>query len=327
MRPTPSDVHINTPLTNVSIAYIQEDRNFVATQVFPNIPVEHQSDSYYIFDKAEFNRDDMKERAPGTESQGTGMTLSNDSYKAKVWAVHQDIADQTRKNMDTVLQGDRGATRLITQKALIRREKLFVQNHMSTGKWATDLAGVASGETLGTSFRQWNDAASKPIEDIDYASLAISESTGFRPNTMVLTPRVRAALKNHPEIIDRVKYTQNTTVDKMTDSQFASLFGVDRFLVMYGIENTAKEGQANVSGFIGGKSILLCYVAPSPGLMEPSAGYTFTWNYTGAAGPDSNVISRFRMEHLKSDRIEIEMAFDQKRTGSDLGVFMSTVIA
>lgn len=311
----------------MSIAYFQQQSNFVAASVFPIIPVEHQSDSYYVFDKGEFNRDDMKERAPGTESQGVGMALSSDSYKAKVWAVHHDIPDQTRANMDSVLQGDRAAVNLVSMKGLLRREKLFIENHMATSKWGKDIAGVASGETLGTSVRQWNDAVSKPIDDIDWATLYIQESTGFKPNTMVMSPRVRVALKNHPQIIDRVKYTQNTTIDKVTDTQLAALFGVDRFLVMYGIENTAKEGQTNVSAFVGGKNLLLCYVAPQPGLMEPSAGYTFSWNYSGEAGVDSNVISRFRMPHLKSDRIELEMSFDQKRTGTDLGLFFSTIVA
>jgi hypothetical protein len=77
MNPTAGDVHVNTPLTNISIAYIQDAANFVAARVFPNIPVAKQSDRYYTYDRGEFNRDEMEERAPGTESAGGSYTLDN----------------------------------------------------------------------------------------------------------------------------------------------------------------------------------------------------------------------------------------------------------
>ena len=53
--------------------------------------------------------------------------------------------------------------------------------------------------------------------------------------------------------------------------------------------------------------------------MHPAAGYTFAWGgYTGA-GPDGQRVSRFRMDHLRSDRIEMEMSYDQKQISTVLG--------
>ena len=37
--------------------------------------------------------------------------------------------------------------------------------------------------------------------------------------------------------------------------------------------------------------------------------------------------SQFRMEHLKSQRVEAEVAFDNKVVAADLGVFMATAVA
>ena len=56
---------------------MQEAGNFVADQVFPNIPVSMQSDRYYTYDRGYFNRDEMQERAPGTESAGSGYEVDN----------------------------------------------------------------------------------------------------------------------------------------------------------------------------------------------------------------------------------------------------------
>ncbi|MFN9111239.1 MAG: hypothetical protein ACK5XN_14350, partial [Bacteroidota bacterium] len=77
MTPTPGDVHVNAPLTNISIAFLQNAANFVATRVFPNIPVQKQSDRYYVYERGDFNRDEMQLRAPATASAGGGYTLDN----------------------------------------------------------------------------------------------------------------------------------------------------------------------------------------------------------------------------------------------------------
>ena len=135
-------------------------------------------------------------------------------------------------------------------------------------------------------------------------------------------------MKNHPDIVDRVKYGQTPGAPaRVTVEAIAALMELDRILIMRSIENTAVEGAANSHSFIGGKNALLCYVTQSPGLMTPSAGYTFSWNGLLGAAATGQRISKFRMEHLKSDRVEIEMAFDHKVVSPDLGYFFSGVVA
>jgi len=67
-QPTARDVHVNAPLTNISIAFLQSQDSFVASRVFPSIPVMKQSDRYYTYDRGDFNRDEMQLRAPGPRS-------------------------------------------------------------------------------------------------------------------------------------------------------------------------------------------------------------------------------------------------------------------
>src|SRR3990167_9444422 len=137
-QPTAGDSHIDAPLTNVSIAYMQEQGNFIATRVFPWVPVARQSDKYYIFDKNAWLRDQVQLRPPGTEAAGSGYTLSNTTYYADVWALRKDIDDQTRANSDAPLDPDRNATNWLTLQMLIRREQEFATSAFATGKWGTD---------------------------------------------------------------------------------------------------------------------------------------------------------------------------------------------
>lgn len=326
--PTPSDVHVNQPLTNISIAYLQDDSNFVASKVFPNIPVSKQADRYYTYDRGEFNRDEMELRAPGTESAGGSYTVDNTpTYYANTYAFHKDVPDQVRANADSVLNMDRDATVYVTKKALIRREKIWATNYFATSKWGADIEGVSASPT-GTQVLQWNDASSTPIENVQAQSTAILQSTGFEPNTLVLGKPVYDALKNHPDVVDRIKYGQTAGGPAKTTLQaLAEIMDLDRILVMKAIENTAAKGATNVHAFIGGKSALLCYSAPAPGLLVPSAGYTFSWTGLLGSGAEGNRVSKFRMEHLKSDRIEIEMSVDLKLIGADLGRFFYTIVA
>jgi hypothetical protein len=76
-QPTRSDVHVNRPLTSISTAYIQDAKDFVASEMFPVVPVEKQSDRYFTYTKADWFRDEMKIRAPGTESAGSGFNVDN----------------------------------------------------------------------------------------------------------------------------------------------------------------------------------------------------------------------------------------------------------
>lgn len=330
MQPTPGDVHVNQPLTNLSVAFLQEQKNFVADTVFPNVPVEKQSDRFYTYDRGFFNRDEMQQRAPGTESAGSGYTVDNTpTYYAPVYAFHHDVPDQRRANSDSMLQPDREATELVTLKGLIKREKLWVSKYFAASIWTNDYAGVAAAPGANQTL-QWSDAASTPIEDVRAAMSTVLESTGFEPNKLVLGKRVFDKLIDHPDIVDRLKYGQTNGGNApalANEEILAQIFGVDQVVIMKAIENTAAEGATNAHSFIGGKKALLAYAAPAPGLMVPTAGYTFSWTgYLGAQAMGQR-ISRFRMEPLKSDRIEIEMAFDQKLISADLGFFWNTIVA
>lgn len=318
-QPTPSDVHVNGPLTNISIAYMQRADMFVADRVFPNIPVPKQSDLYFTYDRGMFFRSEMKKRAPGTESAGVDYTVSNDNYYADVYALHHDVPDQRRANADNPLQPDREATELLMQQALIFREKEWAENYFAAGKWSND----PTPTTL------WDAASgSDPLADIELGMSTIGESTGFEPNKCVLSRPVWGVIKNHADIVDRIKYGQTGPgAAKVSMEAFAQLIEIDDVMVSRAIQNTAAEGAANAHSYIAGKHCLLVYAAPSPGLMAPSGGYTFSWSGYSGAGPAGQRISRMRADLLKSDRIELEMAFVQKLVAADLGYLLESVMA
>jgi hypothetical protein len=323
-QPTISSVHIDAILTNISVAYMQQANNFVATRVFPLVPVDKQSNKFFKYTKNDWFRDEAQVRADATESAGGGYNLSTDSYSADVWAFHKDVGDQTRANADAPINLDREAAEFVTSRILLRQEIDWQSTFFTTSVWGQDYTGVA-GTPSTNEFKQWSDYTnSDPIEDIEGGKEKILSTTGFEPNTLVLGYQAFRKLKNHPDLVDRIKYTTSNVI---TEETMARLFGVDRVMVTKSVKATNNEGASEAYSFVHGKAAMLCYSAPTPGLLQPSAGYTFGW--TGVSGGIGATIgtSRFRMESLKSDRIEGEAAWDHKVVAADLGVFFATCVA
>lgn len=317
-QPTSSDVHVDAILTNISTAYIQNQSNFIANQVFKSLPVEKQSDKFYVYTKGDWFRDEAELRAPASPSAGSGYNLSTSNYSCDVYAFHKDVDDQTRANADAPLSPDRDATEFITQRMLLRREIQWTSDFFTTSVWGTDVVG-------GTDFTAWSTyASSDPIEDVETGKATILTSTGMMPNTLVMGYNVFRKLRNHPDIIDRIKYTSSNTVDTAT---IARLLGVERILVSRAVKNTANEGASVSMANVAGNNAMLCYVAPSAGVLTPTAGYSFEWRGVSDGLGQSVGVSRFRMPELRADRIESQMAWDNKVVGSDLGYFFSAAVA
>ena len=244
---TSPSVHIDQPLSNLTLAYVQEQSTFIADKVFPTVGVQRQSDKYYIYDRANMNRSgDVKKLAPRTEVNRIGMAISNSSYFADVYGLGMDFDEQTLANEDAMLEIRSAGAETLTNRLLIHREKAFADTFFKTGVWTTEVSGAASG--AGTPV-YWNDYTnSTPISDVTTGARGMQlVSGGFKPNTMVVGKEVRDILVNHPDILARLN--GGSTINNpalITDGKLAEIFGMENFLVMEAVENTAAEG--TVSG-------------------------------------------------------------------------------
>lgn len=325
-QPTRSQVHVNRPLTQISIAYIQRAQDFIADKLFPIVPVMKQSDRYFVYTKDWWFRKQAEKRAPASESAGGGFKVDNTpTYFANVWAWHTDVDDQTRANADEPIDLDRDATLFVTQMLLLRREVEFVNAYFSLGIWqgykpggvATDFAPNVNGQGY------WDSSTSNPMQDVDAVKRFIKSQTGFLPNALSVCDNVFFALRNNPAVLDRIKYTQRGIV---SEELLAALMGVEKFLVASAVLNSAQEGQPANMNFLVSNLALLVYANPAPSILQPSAGYIFSWQGLFGAGAQGNRIKVFRMEHLEADRVEGEMAFDMHQVGLDLGALFKNIL-
>ena len=322
---TPSAVHIDQPLSNLTLAYVQEQTNFVADKVFPVVGVQRQSDKYYIYDRANMNRSgDVKKLAPRTEVNRIGMAISNAAYYADVYGIGMDFDEQTIANEDAMLEVRAAGAQTLINRVLIEREEQFASSFFSAGVWTTDV----------TPSNLWSDYTnSTPISDVTAGRRTMQlKSGGFKPNTMVIGKEVRDVLINHPDILARLNGGATVTNTALiTDAKLAEIFEVENLYVMEAVKNGAVEGLAESNAFIGGKNCLLVHTPSSAGLMTPAAGLTFAWNNIPSVNNLGITVESFSDDALKrqqvAEHIQVKMAYDMKVVGADLGYFFEDVVA
>jgi hypothetical protein len=314
-QPDVGDVHVNALLTNISIAHYNQPNDYIADKIFPIIYHSKQSDIVPKYDRGHFFADEGAGmlRAPGSKAVRTGFTVNvTDTFRALNYAIGFGIPDELRANQDSPFDMDRDGTMLVNEISMIRRERAISADFMKTTVWGTDT----------TVSPKWSDVTSDPISDIDAAKRVIKQATGFEANKLVMGRIVWDRLRNHPDILDRIK--GGSTVGNpaiVNRTLVASLFEVEEILVANAIYRDSAEGAAVTLLPVFDDDALLLHVPSRASLLTPAAGYTFVWESMVAGRGSPQYMTKYREGAEKQDVIECHQWFDQKLTEALAGVF------
>lgn len=304
MNPTLSQVHINAAMGKVSVAY--RNPSYIAEQIFPVVPVNKQSDEYFVFDKASWFRNEAGPRAPATRGPQVEYSVSSSTYSCRPIAATKPVPDEVVANADSPLRPLREATEFATDKVLLYLEYDLASSIFADSVWT----GSAEPSTT------WDSALSDPVSDIEAGKETLVTQIGREPNVMVIGREVLTDLKRHPDLLELFKYTQSGL---LTVPQIAQVFDIPKVLVGTGIYTSSVEGATATYSYIWGKYCLLAWVPPNPGLMVPAAGYTFTWK--------NRTVESFRREEEKATAVRCEMNYGIEITSADAGYLLKSVVA
>jgi len=311
--PTVNDVQLVNPvLTNLLIAYIQGDDRFIAAQMFPNVRVDKDSGTYGIFTKKYWFVDGLEERAAGSSFYRSGYGITSATYTTLQWGLEHLIPDEVKANSQIPMDLTQAGLEWLAQQSNIRKERAFAADFFATGTWGTD----------NTSATDWDDyASSDPVGDVRTAKRTINQATGKRANYIGMGEIVADSLYNHPDLLDRIKYTETATAASVQGA-LAAVFGLDRVLVSEAVYNSANTGAAVSMTAIIDDDALVAHVDPAAGLASATAGKTFVWPGGGAEGS----VVQYREAQTKSDVLQHSEQWDQKATATDVGYFFSDIV-
>lgn len=296
-NPTGSgNVHVDQILTNISVGW--PNNGLVGDALMPSVPVKKQSDKYYVFGRENWLPEDDN-RAPGTiANEISGVALSTDTYYAREHALQIPVTDEERDNVDSPLAPDRDATELVTSKIMLGREVAIKTLVTTTANYGSGLSTTLAGAA------QWNSAnyaTSDPISDLRTGKSAVHARIFLEPNTLVVPYQVMAALEDHPDFLERIKYSERAI---FSGELLGAVLGFSKVVVPGVGYNSANPGATPSLGYLWGKDVVMAWVPPRPGLKIPAFGYEFTWG--------TQYVDRWREEPRKSDLIRATRRYDLK---------------
>ena len=252
-------------LTTVAQGY--QNAEMVAPYLFPVVPVEQRGGKIIQFSREDF-RLYSTARAPGAATKRVQFGYAGSAYALSDYSLEGTVPFELMQEANAVPGIDLG--RIAVQKT---QNIIQLGNEAAAATLATTAASyqAANKVTLsGTS--QWSDysGTSNPSKDIQTAVDAVRAAVGKRPNTVVLGPKVWSALKQHPAIIDRIKYTGR---DSVTLEMLATLWDVRRVVVGDALYEDASGALQDVWG----KFVVVAYteIGSMADAGLPSYGYTY----------------------------------------------------
>lgn len=297
----PQAVHQDVILTQISVGYSNAD--FVGDALAPVVNVSKQSDKYWVQNRREgwSAFDDL--RGPGSRANELPpMVRSQDTYFAQEHALVGFVHDEETDNEDAPLDAMSDETIRVTDSIQMGREQAMAS-------MATTAANYNASHTVtlaGTD--QWSDYAnSDPKDDVKTGREVVFAAIQKVPNVAIMGRQVYTQLEDHPDIIERIKYTQRGIP---TADIIAEWLGVGRLIVASGMKDTANVGaSAPTLSFIWGKDVVLAYVPPTAGRKTAAFMYEFNWRY-----PDGRVqrVERWYDIDHKSTKIRVSRRYDLK---------------
>lgn len=257
---------IDPVLTTVAQGY--KNTELVGGTLFPTVSVGQRGGKIIAFGKEAFMQYDTA-RAPGTAVKRIQIGYGSQTYAIVDHALSALVPRELQEEAQAVPGVNLAAASIRTVQDTLALRLEIEQAVIATT--AATYSATNKVTLAGTS--QWSDlttGVSDPIANIETAKEAIRTAVGRMPNTVVMGPLVMKSLRQHPKIIDRVKYTGR---DVPTPELLASLFGVQRVVVGESITAT----DAGVTSDVWGKFVVVAYTEMA-GISEmgrPTFGYTY----------------------------------------------------
>lgn len=256
---------IDPILTEVAQGY--KNAAMVGDALFPVVNVMQRGGKILSFGKEDFALY-ATARAPGSNTKRVQFGFASGNYALDQHALEAVAPWELQQDASTVAQVNlaSAALRKVQNIIALRLEKARADIATTAASYA------ASNKTTLAGVNQWSDytGTSKPSADIETAKEAIRSQVGMYPNTVVLSAQVMGKLRQHPAIVDRIKYTGRDTA---TPELLAALWGVERVLVGGAVYSDAAGAMADVWG----KFVVVAYTQPASAadLGAPTYGYTY----------------------------------------------------
>jgi hypothetical protein len=317
MKSIHGDLHVDQNLTNLAINY--KPSGLIAPQVAPIVPVGKQSDFFPVWNQGDILRVETANRARGTEANKITLGVSSDRYYAENYALKTDLTLEDRVNMDAAY-----VTQLRGNKARFLLDKMNLHWEDRIASQITSTSNVGSSTAVASAWTDYTTGNSDPVQAIWDGIDVVTDTTGIRPNSILMGGQCWRNLRRHADIIDLLHGDSGQGKSRYASREQAkAVFELDRFLVGESFKNSSDEGQSLSLSRVWGDHLLIYYAPLKPSIDDASFMYSFRWN---APGLPSMTVERHPFDSkIKTEEIEVGYYQDEVITSAPLSYLITNV--
>ncbi len=253
-------------LADIGIRIANAATDYVATEVLPVKTVPKSHFKWTQFDKsALYSRDTAKaSKAEADKASFGGFQTSGQAILHKLAG---EVDPQDERDVDNIARG------LDEQTVATVMGQLLVDMEVKAHALVTAAGNYPSGLTtsLTTDTTTWNVAGGDPIQVFKDGRKAVRDAGGRLPTTAVVSWETMEALRVHPSLIERIKYTGT----QLRDEDIGRLVGVDRFIIAKAQKVATREPVQTLSSIWGDSVVLFSSATVAANMEEPLFGRTF----------------------------------------------------
>lgn len=275
--------------------------------LFPIVPVEKEAGKIPKFGAEAFQIYNCKRPIRGTRAR-IDYEAASIPYLCEEYSL--EVAVDEREVEEAIFDARRRAA--FTSENAIAMQVEYLQ---ATQACNPDNYAVGNKTEL-TGTDQWSDLDdSDPIDDVGAAIDAIQGTIGQIPNVLVMGPAVMKSLKNHPAIIERIKYSERAIV---TEDLLAAIFGIQTVKVAA----AAYSSEAGTFTSVWGKNVIIAFVPPAAARDTGAPAYAYTLRKTGRP-----VVKRYVDQRANSEIVYAEDLLDAKILSDVAGYLIENAVA
>lgn len=297
----------------------------ISTQIAPLVKSERISHRYMVVDRAESGTKLDIRRAPGqdvqrAERKGRSMETFNCVDHALIEEIpHEYLVGS--EEMEIIQEQKQ------TANDVLRKIEDQHERDVHDLAWAPNVSGFQNKFgadnviDVGTSSAAWDSANGNIKKDLLNLRLKMYETTGKRPNTLVLPNEVFNVISTADnEIRDSLKYT---TGGPVTMQKLASYFEMERVLIPMFLVDDPDPGAEGKSLLYTGDHVGMYYVDNAQSRKKVTFASTFYWD--SSYQKFLEVSTGFNKSN-KSHEVEVSAYYDVKLIDNGCGGALANVL-
>lgn len=318
-----SQAFISKPLTNFSLGYFNDPKEFIATRIFPifNVWENVKTGKVWSSGKGALRIVDTARATYGAYNEKNLTVELNNAFTLEDYGLTWDIFEEDVRFQDKpILDIKMDTVQDLTSSLMLDMEKKMadVLTNPSIMTQNLQLSGADQRDEYTTS---------DPFSDIRVAVSTIKEKSGKIANTLILWWNVMQTLMDHPMLINRFPGSAVITQD-MVAAKLGAMFGIQNVLVWSAQHNdTNLWASSEPLSFIWSNVCIVAYIEQTPNRKTRTLGRTFSskgsWNVYDVP---ASQLGKDAMKRKQVSMAMVNMEYDQVLIDAECGYLIYDVL-